>query len=639
MEDKLDNINVFGDDGHEYSYDVILTYHGDETNKDYMIITNWQKGVDDKTQFIISSYNIKDNKIELDQVTDPQELKVTYDLLNNAKIISQCKLRDEKYLAIINSHLQIIKNSLTFNKAGELELFNLSLTDLDTIKKNINLITNSECKNYLSDMFDDIVEQIFAIRTLDNPDVQNLQKSILKIINNIEQINSLSNNFNLLIQYQEELIAYHSVLDQLKMAENSYKADLISYEEYFGVYNYATRTYNYLMELKDQVAKEIVNINFNLSSPVKPLIFFRKAKDFKQTDLMSETQKYNKMLDYYFNQSKQAQTSKLDSKEALNLLNAFFQVKQYERWLNEAKQSIEEKKDNDEYLKLYEDNYQDLNTKFDNYTQDFVKAVKEIPKLSSYEEMHNAFTQKLEEYDDALSDYQEIYQKYWQLAENYQDGKISYKEYADYMEYAVKKLANLKSMARALKNTRMKIIPSKKELISTKKYLEKSLKSKWKIFKYANLESDLKNVNALIERRNQMVIRKSRDLFFVADKPKNTQKGNDISQVKDVKFFHNPFDKQKKQEINGFKIVSFIRKAIGVKPEVKKVTITNPKPVQPKINDPYQSIAHQPMREYVQTKLNNKPNPTSEELNDAMLDYYNHILELVDQEEEKRFAR
>lgn len=64
MEKQLDKINVIGDNGHEYPYDVILTYHSDSLDKDYMIITNWQKGADNKTQFIISYYNDNEDRVK-----------------------------------------------------------------------------------------------------------------------------------------------------------------------------------------------------------------------------------------------------------------------------------------------------------------------------------------------------------------------------------------------------------------------------------------------------------------------------------------------------------------------------------------------------------------------------------------------
>ncbi len=631
MEKQLDKIKVIGDNGHEYPYDVILTYHNDSLDKDYMIITNWQKGEDNKTQFIISYYNENDDKIELNQVTNPEELKVAYGLLNNAKKISQCKIGDERYLGVINNHLQIIKDSLNINSEGELELFDLSLNELNTIRNNINLIANNDVKNYLSEMFDNLVAQVFDNRIVDKSRLHNLQESVLNFINNLNQVRDFSNNFSLIIQYQEELKAYNKLLRQLKVLENKYKVDIISYEEYFKYYNYVARTYRYLMVLKDQVAKEIVNNDFNLTSPIKPLILLQKAQNLSRTDLLEEKQKYNSMVDYY-NQSQM-------DKDPLNVLNAFYQVKQYETWLKGANQSIEEKNDNDDYLKKYEEHYYDLNTKFDNFTQKFVAELKAIPKLATYEEMHDAFDEKLAEYDEALNDYREIYQKYWQLAQDYQDGKINYQEYADYMEYAVKKLDNLKLMARTLNRTRMKIIPSKKELINTRKYLQNRLKSKWnKLFNKGNnskLESQIKEIDALIERRNNMVIRKPKDLFFVA----RNQKQNNANQVKDVQFFHNPFEEQNNHVATDIKIVSFVRNAVGMKTKVIKDTEVEKEMEKPKSIDPYQNIAHPQMREYVQAKLNNKQNPTTEELNDAMLEYYYHILELVNQEEEKQFQR
>lgn len=569
-------------------------------------------------------------KIELNQVTNPEELKVAYNILNNANKISQCKMGDERYLGVINSHLQLIKNSLNINSAGELELFDLSLNELNTIKNNINSIANNDVKNYLSETFDNLVEQIFDNRVVDKSKLHNLQESVLNFINSINQVRDFSNNFSLIIQYQEELKAYNKLLKKLKILENKYKVDIISYEEYFKYYNYVAKTYQYLMDLKEQVTKEIVNNNFNLINPIKPLILFQKTQDLKRTDLLEEKRKYNSMVDYY-NQSQ------ID-KGPLNVLNAFYQVKQYETWLNGAKQSIEEKSDNDDYLKSYEEHYHDLNTKFNSYAQKFAVEVRAIPKLPTYEEMHEAFDKKLEEYNEALNDYREIYQKYWQLAQDYQDEKISYQEYVNYMEYAVKKLDNLKLMARTLNRTRMKIIPSKKELISTKEYLQKSIKSKWnRLFnkrKTEEVKEQIKEIDALIERRDKMVIRKPKNLFFIA----NNQKQINNNQVKNIQFFRNPFEKQNNYVATDIKVVSFVRNAVGKKVEVKKDLEVKPETIKPKSTDPYQNIAHLQMREYVQAKLNNKPNPTSEELNDAMLEYYYHILELVNQEE-KQFQR
>lgn len=68
-------------DENEKVYDVILTFHNDNTNKDYIVYTNNEKDEEDKLKIYASIYDPKTEKL-LGNPTTKEEWDTIYNLLD-----------------------------------------------------------------------------------------------------------------------------------------------------------------------------------------------------------------------------------------------------------------------------------------------------------------------------------------------------------------------------------------------------------------------------------------------------------------------------------------------------------------------------------------------------------------------------
>lgn len=80
MEDQM-KVKAYAEDGSIIEYDVLFTFHCDELNKDYIALTD-RKVDENGNANVIISYDNKDSEIfKMDIVTDPDELLMAKDIL------------------------------------------------------------------------------------------------------------------------------------------------------------------------------------------------------------------------------------------------------------------------------------------------------------------------------------------------------------------------------------------------------------------------------------------------------------------------------------------------------------------------------------------------------------------------------
>lgn len=68
-------------DGNIITYEVVLTYHNDETNKDYVVYTDKSYNELGKLNLFYSLYKLEDGKIKLLETTDIQDQKIGLELI------------------------------------------------------------------------------------------------------------------------------------------------------------------------------------------------------------------------------------------------------------------------------------------------------------------------------------------------------------------------------------------------------------------------------------------------------------------------------------------------------------------------------------------------------------------------------
>lgn len=68
-------------DGNIITYEVMLTYHDDETNKDYVVYTDKSYNELGKLNLFYSLYKLEDGKIKLLETNDIQDQKVGLELI------------------------------------------------------------------------------------------------------------------------------------------------------------------------------------------------------------------------------------------------------------------------------------------------------------------------------------------------------------------------------------------------------------------------------------------------------------------------------------------------------------------------------------------------------------------------------
>lgn len=68
-------------DGNIITYEVMLTYHDDETNKDYVVYTDKSYNELGKLNLFYSLYKLEDGKIKLLETIDIQDQKVGLELI------------------------------------------------------------------------------------------------------------------------------------------------------------------------------------------------------------------------------------------------------------------------------------------------------------------------------------------------------------------------------------------------------------------------------------------------------------------------------------------------------------------------------------------------------------------------------
>ena len=64
------------------NYEVIATYHDDQTNKDYILYTNKLLDKNNKLNIYSALYNEKESNIELSSINTNEDKKVAYELIS-----------------------------------------------------------------------------------------------------------------------------------------------------------------------------------------------------------------------------------------------------------------------------------------------------------------------------------------------------------------------------------------------------------------------------------------------------------------------------------------------------------------------------------------------------------------------------
>lgn len=67
--------------GKEIVYEVIATYHDDESNKDFVIYTDKNLNEDKKLNIFYSLYCIENNQIKLLETTNPEDKKIGLEII------------------------------------------------------------------------------------------------------------------------------------------------------------------------------------------------------------------------------------------------------------------------------------------------------------------------------------------------------------------------------------------------------------------------------------------------------------------------------------------------------------------------------------------------------------------------------
>lgn len=69
------------ENGKEIIYEVIATYHDDNTNKNYVVYTDKSINKDRKLNIFYSLYELKNNKIILVETSDIEDKKIGLELI------------------------------------------------------------------------------------------------------------------------------------------------------------------------------------------------------------------------------------------------------------------------------------------------------------------------------------------------------------------------------------------------------------------------------------------------------------------------------------------------------------------------------------------------------------------------------
>ncbi|NLC48710.1 MAG: DUF1292 domain-containing protein [Tenericutes bacterium] len=78
-----DKLIIKNDEGLEIENDILFTFESSETNKVYVIYTNYEKDEENNIKVYSACYNINDENRTLEEVTTEKELNTINEILKN----------------------------------------------------------------------------------------------------------------------------------------------------------------------------------------------------------------------------------------------------------------------------------------------------------------------------------------------------------------------------------------------------------------------------------------------------------------------------------------------------------------------------------------------------------------------------
>lgn len=79
----MNKINALDNNGNIKEYDVILTYHSDDYNKDYIVYTDNKYNVNNELQIYINEYNKNNFECIVNKIEDKQEYNKIKTIINS----------------------------------------------------------------------------------------------------------------------------------------------------------------------------------------------------------------------------------------------------------------------------------------------------------------------------------------------------------------------------------------------------------------------------------------------------------------------------------------------------------------------------------------------------------------------------
>ena len=75
------------ENGLKIVYDIIATYHDDDSNKDYIVYTDKQTDENNSLNLFYSLYSYEDNKLKLLETTDLEDKKIGLELIKEIGLL------------------------------------------------------------------------------------------------------------------------------------------------------------------------------------------------------------------------------------------------------------------------------------------------------------------------------------------------------------------------------------------------------------------------------------------------------------------------------------------------------------------------------------------------------------------------